>query len=43
MVVDAIDDTAAKFYEHHGFAALPGAPHRLVTKISTVAKQLGVP
>ena len=43
VVVDAIDDAAAKFYEHHGFEALAGNPHRLVMKISTVAKELAVP
>lgn len=43
VVVDAIDDAAAKFYEHHGFEALPGDPHRLVMKISTVAKALALP
>jgi GNAT superfamily N-acetyltransferase len=43
VVVDAIDDEAAKFYEHHGFVPVPGNPHRLVMKMSTVARELGVP
>jgi len=25
------------FYQHHGFAPVPGHPHRLVQKISDVA------
>jgi GNAT superfamily N-acetyltransferase len=43
VVVDAIDDEAAKFYEHHGFVPVPGNPHRLVMKMSTVARELGIP
>lgn len=31
IVVDAIDDTAANFYKHHGFTATP-VPYRLVMK-----------
>jgi GNAT superfamily N-acetyltransferase len=41
VVVDAIDETAASFYEHHGFLAVPGNPHRLVQKISDIAAALG--
>lgn len=40
IVVDAIDDAAARFYEHHGFVAVPGNPHRLVQKIRDVAAAL---
>ncbi len=40
VVVDAIDAAAARFYEHHGFAPVPGNPHRLVQKVSDVAAAL---
>jgi GNAT superfamily N-acetyltransferase len=43
VVVDAVDETAAAFYEAHDFAAVPGNPRRLVMKLSTVAKALGRP
>lgn len=43
VVVDAIDDEAAGFYEHHGFPPIPGNPRRLVMKMSTVARELGIP
>lgn len=43
VVVDAIDDDAAAFYEHHDFERLPGNSGRLVLKLSTVAKELGIP
>lgn len=39
VVVDAIDDAAHRFYEHHGFRAVPGTL-RLVQKISDVAAAL---
>jgi GNAT superfamily N-acetyltransferase len=41
IVVDAIDDRARGFYEHHGFEPLPGEGRRLVMKLSTVAAALG--
>jgi GNAT superfamily N-acetyltransferase len=41
VVVDAIDEAAAGFYEHHGFIAVPGNRHRLVQKISDIATALG--
>jgi hypothetical protein len=41
IVVDAINDTAAAFYRHHGFRPVRGNSHRLVIKISTVRKALG--
>lgn len=43
VVVDAIDDAAAEFYEHHDFARLPGDPCRLLMKMSTAARALGIP
>lgn len=43
VLVDAIDDDARAFYEHHDFQSLPGQPRRLVMKLSTAAKALGVP
>ncbi len=42
-VVDAIDGGAARFYEHHHFVPLSGNPHRLVQKLSTIAKALRQP
>jgi len=41
VVVDAIDEPAARFYAHHGFTRVPGDAHRLVQKISDVAAALG--
>ncbi len=43
VVVDAIDDEAAAFYEHHDFERVPGDAQRLVMKISTAARALGTP
>jgi GNAT superfamily N-acetyltransferase len=43
VVVDAIDDEARTFYEHHDFQVVPGSTHRLVMRLSTAAKALGVP
>ena len=42
VVVDAIDEEAAAFYLHHDFDPLPGNPHRLLLRLSTAAKALGV-
>lgn len=42
IVVDAIDDAAAAFYRRHDFEPLPNQPERLVMKISTAAKALGI-
>lgn len=42
VVVQAIDDGAASFYEHHGFVAGPDDPHLLVQKVSDVAHSLGL-
>jgi GNAT superfamily N-acetyltransferase len=41
VVVDAIDEAAVAFYEHHGFTAVPGNRQRLVQKISDIAAALG--
>ena len=40
VVVDAIDEAAARFYEHHGFTAVPGNRQRLVQRISDIAAAL---
>ena len=42
VVVDAIDEERSGFYIKHDFQPLPGNPTRLVIKLSTVAKALGV-
>ena len=39
MVVDAKDDGAAAFYQHHGFTALSSNPLTLVLPIATLAKK----
>jgi GNAT superfamily N-acetyltransferase len=39
VVVDAIDDTAHRFYQHYGFRSVPGT-RRLVQKISDIATAL---
>jgi len=39
VVVDAIDDSAVAFYEHHGFRNIPETS-RLVQKITDVAVAL---
>jgi GNAT superfamily N-acetyltransferase len=43
IVVDAIDDDAAAFYEHHDFERVPDNPHRLFMKISTAARAPQIP
>lgn len=43
LVVDAIDDAAASFYEHHDFEPIPENPRRLVRKLSSVAAALDLP
>lgn len=42
IVVDAISDEARRFYEHHNFQRLAGNDRRLIMKLSTAAKALGV-
>jgi ribosomal protein S18 acetylase RimI-like enzyme len=36
LIVDAKDETAARFYLHHGFIALPEPPLRLFIALATV-------
>lgn len=43
VVVDAIDDAACSFYEQYGFVRLPGRSHRLLMKLSSVAKASSSP
>ena len=43
VIVDAIDESARTFYEHQDFIRLPAQPQRLVMKLSTAAKALGLP
>ena len=43
VVVDAVDDTARAFYEHHDFQPMPGSDQRLLMKLSTAARALGEP
>jgi len=40
MVVDAKDETAQHFYEHHGFTLLPGEARRLSLPIATALQSL---
>jgi GNAT superfamily N-acetyltransferase len=39
VVVDALDANAARYYEHHGFRAIPGR-QRLVQKVSDIVAAL---
>ncbi len=41
VVVDALDEQAAAFYQHHGFQAVPGDAFRLVQKVSDIAAAIG--
>ena len=41
IVVDAIDDTAAKFYRRYDFQPVKDNPRRLVIKVATVRAALG--
>jgi hypothetical protein len=43
IVVDAIDESAARFYEHHDFEATPVNPGRLAKKLSSIAAALDLP
>jgi len=38
LLVDAKDESAARFYLHHGFIPCVGAPHTLFLPISTLRK-----
>lgn len=40
VVVDAIDDAAARFYAHHGFLAVPEHPMRLYRRIKDIRASL---
>jgi GNAT superfamily N-acetyltransferase len=42
VVVDAIDNRARAFYEHHGFDGLPNRDDRVVQELSRVAATLGL-
>lgn len=42
VVVDAIDEGAARFYEHYEFVPVPAHPGRLTRKLSTIAHALGM-
>ncbi|HVK23085.1 MAG TPA: GNAT family N-acetyltransferase [Actinokineospora sp.] len=41
IVVDAIDDTAASFYQKYGFQPVKDNPRRLVIKVATARDALG--
>lgn len=41
LLVDAKDDAAQRFYEHHGFTLLPREDRRLCLPISLALRQLG--
>ncbi len=43
VIVDAIDDNAASFYRAHDFEPTPNDPHRLILKLSTIARALRLP
>jgi len=36
IVVDAVDETAARFYAHHGFVAVPDHPLRLYRRMKDI-------
>jgi shikimate kinase len=40
VVVDALDDAAASFYRHYGFAPVADNRHRLVLKMVNIRKFL---
>lgn len=40
FVVDAVDDTAVRFYERYGFIAAPGHPNRLYRRIKDIRTSL---
>lgn len=41
VVVDALDDAAASFYQHYDFTPVKNSPRRLVLKMASVRKLLG--
>lgn len=42
ILVDAVDDAAANFYAEHNFKPVKSNPRKLVIKMSTVRKAMGV-
>lgn len=42
VVVDAVDENAASFYRAHNFKPSPTDPRRLIMKLSTAARALGL-
>lgn len=42
IAVDAIDDRAAEFYRYYGFQPVAGNSRRLVIKVATVKRELGL-
>lgn len=42
IVVDAVDDNATAFYARHDFQPVKGNPQRLVLKVATVRKSMGL-
>jgi GNAT superfamily N-acetyltransferase len=42
VVVDAVDENAASFYRAHDFKPSPTDPRRLIMKLSTAARALGL-
>ena len=42
LMVDAKDDTAAAFYQHHGMRRAPDQTHRLFVPLSILAAHLGL-
>lgn len=40
LLTEAKDDTAASFYRHHGFTALPETPHTLFLPLATLSETL---
>ncbi|MCC7075541.1 MAG: N-acetyltransferase [Acidimicrobiia bacterium] len=42
IVVDAMDENARRFYEHHDFGPRPADVRRLVLELSTAAQALGL-
>jgi GNAT superfamily N-acetyltransferase len=40
IVVDALDDDAARFYRHHDFMPVKGNPRRLVLRIASIRRLL---
>lgn len=42
IVVDAIDESAARFYEHFGFTPAPNRPERMLMHVQRAADALGM-